>query len=83
MPYDPAVLDAGGDRASARRTLGLPPDRYIIACFGYVAAYKRMEVVVEAFERIQKDCPEALLLVVGKVQDEYADTFGRLSGEAR
>jgi len=36
------------DRAAARRSLGLGPDRFVVLCFGFLAPYKGIEVVLEA-----------------------------------
>jgi glycosyltransferase involved in cell wall biosynthesis len=36
------------DRAESRRLLGIGPDRFVALCFGFLAPYKGVEVVLEA-----------------------------------
>jgi glycosyltransferase involved in cell wall biosynthesis len=55
------------DREEARRCLGLPPNGPVIASFGHVNPYKRLEPALRAFRRLRKDHPEALFLIVGSL----------------
>ncbi len=48
------------DRRTARRSLGLPDDRLVVLCFGYLAPYKGLEAALEA----ARLCGGAVELVV-------------------
>lgn len=78
MPYDPALLATDASPVQARRSLGLPEDAFIVACYGFVAKYKRIDVAVRSFRKLKEHVPEALLLIAGKVQEEYSATFSSL-----
>ncbi|MFT3853987.1 MAG: glycosyltransferase [Ilumatobacteraceae bacterium] len=58
-PFKTAVADAtviphgiearrSTGRAEARRALGVDPDRFVVLCFGFLAPYKGLEVVLDA-----------------------------------
>lgn len=57
------------DSEKARRTLGLPTDVPIIGYAGLTFAYRRLDLLVEAFAsisaRISGECGDAVLLLVG------------------
>jgi glycosyltransferase involved in cell wall biosynthesis len=59
--YDPELLELAPERDEARRQLGLPPDRPIVAYTGHVNATKGIETIVQLAERT----PRALFLLVG------------------
>jgi glycosyltransferase involved in cell wall biosynthesis len=58
-------FDRRGDRASARRALGLPPDRPIILMLGGMVPHKGADVLVEAAALLRAVRPEVLFLVAG------------------
>ena len=59
--YDPELLRLAPERDAARRELGLPLDRAIVAYTGHVNATKGIETIVQLAERT----PSALFLLVG------------------
>jgi glycosyltransferase involved in cell wall biosynthesis len=59
--YDPALMKRAPARADARRELGLPEDRPIVAYTGHVNATKGIETIV----RMAEQTPRALFLLVG------------------
>ncbi len=54
-----------GDKAAARRDLGLPPDEPIVLFVGRVQPLKGIDVAVDAFSLVQRRRPGARLLVIG------------------
>ena len=52
-------------RAEARQQLELPDDTFVYLFLGLLRPYKGLEDLFDAFKKL--DCPEARLLVVGKV----------------
>jgi glycosyltransferase involved in cell wall biosynthesis len=59
--YDPELLERAPEQAQARRELGLPSDRPIVAYTGHVNATKGIETIVSMAEQT----PRALFLLVG------------------
>jgi glycosyltransferase involved in cell wall biosynthesis len=65
-----AVADAGDvDRATARRELGLEPDRPVVLCVARLAAPKRVDLLLDAWPALGT---QALLLVAGDGPDRPA-----------
>lgn len=62
--FDPAVYHPG-DKLESRKVLGLPPESYIIGYAGLTFAYRRLDLLVEAFAKIAQSCDNALLTLVG------------------
>jgi glycosyltransferase involved in cell wall biosynthesis len=60
-------LPALPERALARQRLGLPSDTLILASFGHINPYKRLEPALRAFRRLREKFPEALFLLVGSI----------------
>lgn len=61
------------DRTEARRRLGLDPDRPMILFFGYVRAYKGLDILLDALARVHGDLPSLQLIVAGEFyEDEEA-----------
>jgi len=71
--YDPELLRRAPEREQARRELGLPADRPIVAYTGHVNATKGLETILRLAERT----PEALFLLVG--HDGKAGIIERLA----
>lgn len=71
--YDPELLRRAPERDEARRELGLPRDRPIVAYTGHVNATKGIETIVSMAER----APRALFLLVG--HDGKAGLIERLA----
>lgn len=60
-PVDP------GERETARAALGLEPDAFVLASFGFVTPQKRLGPTLAAFARLRARRPSARLLVVGEL----------------
>jgi glycosyltransferase involved in cell wall biosynthesis len=45
---------------------GLPARRPVVGCFGYLTTTKRIPQLVEAFAALQREFPEALLVLAGR-----------------
>jgi len=58
------------DRFTARRQLGLPSDKRLILCVAQVAPVKGIHHLVAALPRIRQECPNAELLLVGKITEK-------------
>ncbi len=57
--------------AAARAALGLPPDAFVVASFGFVTPNKRPQEVLRAFARLRRRVPRAVLLLVGEVSPHF------------
>jgi glycosyltransferase involved in cell wall biosynthesis len=68
-----------GDRESARRRLGWPADATIVLCVRRLARRMGLEVLIEAFGRVAKAHPQALLLLggTGALRDELSAVIDR------
>lgn len=67
-------LDAvagGSSPAEARAALGLPPDAFVVASFGFITPAKRLDVALRAFARLRREVPNAVYLLVGEVSPHY------------
>ncbi len=67
--FDPAVYHPT-DRLEARKALGLPVESYVIGYAGLTFAYRRLDLLVEAFAKIAQSCDNALLILVGGRRSE-------------
>jgi glycosyltransferase involved in cell wall biosynthesis len=67
--YRPMVAENGGlpDRATARRALDLPQDKFIFLHFGQIRAYKNVPLLVREF--ISLDRPDTALVVAGGIAE--------------
>ncbi|HKP51544.1 MAG TPA: glycosyltransferase family 4 protein [Chloroflexia bacterium] len=70
--FDPALYYPQ-DKMGARAVLGLPTDAYIIGYAGLTFAYRRLDLLVEAFASLTKAFPEMVLLLVGGRPDEVTE----------
>jgi glycosyltransferase involved in cell wall biosynthesis len=66
-PGEPTGEERGSpqNRASARQELGLPDDAEVALFFGYIREYKGLDVLLEAWPAVQRQRPEARLLIAG------------------
>jgi beta-1,4-mannosyltransferase len=55
----------------ARRRLGIPPQAFVFLFLGQIRAYKGLEGLIEAFERV--DAEDARLVVAGKPHSRLVD----------
>ena len=60
------------DKIPARKELGLPPDKTIALYAGYLTKRKGIYELVEAIYRVQKKCPNILLVMCGAGPEETA-----------
>jgi len=56
---------APGDQEEARRRLGLPPDVPIVLSVGHLIRRKGLDILLDAFELVLDEMPEARLYAVG------------------
>lgn len=62
------VYREGRSRTEVRAALGLSPDDFVFLCFGHVRAYKELEVLLDAFRRVERR--DVALVVAGLPLDE-------------
>jgi len=83
----PSELDAApptpAERADLKRQLGVEPDGFLVASFGFVTPQKRLEPPLAAFARLRREVPRARFAVVGEVSPHYdfAEALSRLGGD--
>jgi glycosyltransferase involved in cell wall biosynthesis len=70
--FDPALCYPG-DALEARRDLGLPLDAHITGYAGLTFAYRRLDLLVEAFAEAASDDPDGVLVLVGGRPDEVKE----------
>jgi len=58
-------LFSAGDPLAARRRLGLPEDAPVFLWVGRMVPIKRLDVLIDAFARVQKKQPDAVLCLAG------------------
>ncbi|HEU4323373.1 MAG TPA: glycosyltransferase [Roseiflexaceae bacterium] len=58
-------------RAEARRRLGLPEDALILASFGHINPYKRLDAVLRALLALREQHPHLRYLLVGSISPNY------------
>ncbi len=58
-------------REAARARLGLPPTALILASFGHINAYKRIEPALLALADLRNTWPDARYILVGSVSPHY------------
>jgi glycosyltransferase involved in cell wall biosynthesis len=63
--------------AAARAALGIAPDAFVVASFGFVTPNKRPHEVLRAFARLRRRVPRAVLLLVGEVSPHF--DFGAMA----
>jgi glycosyltransferase involved in cell wall biosynthesis len=61
------------DKVEVRNQLGLPTDAFIVGYAGLTFAYRRLDLLVEAFAGISRSDKSALLLLVGGRPGEVQD----------
>ena len=58
------------DRTVARKRLELPLDAPLVLFFGFVRRYKGLDVLLDAWPRVQQALPDAFLCVAGEAYDD-------------
>jgi glycosyltransferase involved in cell wall biosynthesis len=66
VPLPPMI-----SREQARARLGLPIGALILASFGHINPYKRVEAVLRAVKALRADRPDVRYLLVGSVSSSY------------
>ena len=66
VPLPPAIA-----RDAARERLGLPRDALILASFGHINPYKRVEAVLRALKALRAEHPGTRYILVGSVSSVY------------
>lgn len=66
VPLPPAL-----DRAEARAALGLPPDAHLLASFGHINPYKRIDVLLRALAELRRTVGDVRFVLVGSVSPNY------------
>jgi glycosyltransferase involved in cell wall biosynthesis len=64
-------LPAPIGRGAARRRLGLPDDAFVLASFGHINAWKRVEPTLRAVAELRADGVDARYILVGSVSPNY------------
>ncbi len=59
------------DRDEARRRLDLSPEALVLASFGHINPYKRLEPALRAFRHLREAHSEALFVLVGSVSPHF------------
>lgn len=70
-----AVPTTALTREEARHRLGLSPDHRVLLFFGNVAAYKGLEYLLSAFERLAAQHGEYRLIIAGRLKNP-GDAYG-------
>ncbi len=64
--------EAPSTRAALSTRLGVEPDAFVVACFGYLTRTKRLDVALRAFSQLARNEPRAVFLAVGEIsKSEY------------
>ncbi len=79
VEYKEAVVPEDASRESARRILGIPQNVPLIGYFGSIRHYKGIDVLVDAFLKIQAEHPEVHLLIGGKIDPLEKDKIPPVS----
>lgn len=58
-------------REEARRRLELPEEALVLASFGHINPYKRLEPALRAYRRLRETHPEAFFLLVGSLSPHF------------
>ncbi|WP_298816513.1 glycosyltransferase family 4 protein [Chloroflexus sp.] len=66
VPLPPLI-----DRAEARQRLGIPLDRPVLASFGHINAWKRIEPTLRALSMLRREGIDAHCVLVGSVSPNY------------
>jgi glycosyltransferase involved in cell wall biosynthesis len=69
--FDDQVI-APGDRATARHRLGLPASTPLVVYSGMTFAYRKLDLLLEAFAQVRAQLPDAYLVLVGGRPAEIA-----------
>lgn len=68
--YDCYDSDTEIDSESARKNFGFLNDDLVLLFFGYIRKYKGLDLLIDAFPKIQEKLPNSKLLIVGESYDD-------------
>lgn len=71
------IYDIFGDaipKAEARRQLGVPADAPVLLFFGFIRRYKGLHVLLESMRAVQKQLPDAHLVIAGEFYEDEDET---------
>lgn len=71
-------------RDTARAHLGIAPDAEMVLFFGYIRAYKGLDLLLDAWPRVRALRPRAMLVVAGEFYEEsapYRAQVARVGGD--
>ena len=63
-----------------RAQLGIPDDAFAILFIGRRAAYKGLDVLLEAFSQLRQSCPDALLVLAGPSTPDWEALWPKYEG---
>jgi glycosyltransferase involved in cell wall biosynthesis len=63
-------------KEKARELLGVPIGSRVVLFFGAIAPYKGLDVLIDAFARLQKDDPHVYLVIAGGPLEDFG-SYGR------
>jgi glycosyltransferase involved in cell wall biosynthesis len=66
----PAVPAEHLNKGRIREKLGIPSDSFVVGTFGFVTAIKKVDLVLEALNEALREIPNAMMLIVGDMQDK-------------
>jgi glycosyltransferase involved in cell wall biosynthesis len=67
----PHHLSLGEIGTVDRAALGIAPDAFVMASYGFITPAKRLEVSLRAFARLKAERPDAVYLLVGECSPHY------------
>jgi glycosyltransferase involved in cell wall biosynthesis len=73
--------DGGRFGRFVRRLLGLPEDGFVFGVFGNIHRVKRIAAILNAFTRVRKHYPSAILFILGRVDVSAADLIRPLQDD--
>ncbi len=79
---DPARFNPQHSGQTLRARLGIGPDAHVIGFVGSFAPWHGLDLLVEAFSRLQDEFPQAHLLLVGQANPQWQALLTRLQSPA-
>jgi glycosyltransferase involved in cell wall biosynthesis len=70
-----ASFKSAHDRDEIRERLGFSPDERVVLCLGTAEPRKAQSMLIDAFQRVAGDHPDAVLALVGLREDVYSDAL--------
>jgi glycosyltransferase involved in cell wall biosynthesis len=67
----------GGEKQKIRKHLGLPPDEAIVTFAGEICHRKGIDILIKAWDEVNRELPRARLLLVGPNNDNLEETYVR------